>query len=87
VNTVGTAFPIIQRLYGQFDPNRYKCITPDLTKSPIISFEVQDSSDLEEPLRKAAIVITLAGNYIRVSPAVYNSESDIDLLADVLNRA
>jgi selenocysteine lyase/cysteine desulfurase len=39
-----------------------------------------------EAMEDANIVSTLTGNRIRVSPAVFNNEEDIDLISEVLNR-
>ena len=74
-----------QRLKDQLDPDRYECITPEVERSPIITFAVPNARRLENRLRAADVVVTLARNYVRVSPAVYNSDDDIDGLAEALN--
>ncbi len=78
---------LARRLHERLDPERYRCISPHLDRSPIISFATPDPRALGERLRAADIVISLGKNYFRVSPAIYNTEEDVDLLATVLNRA
>ncbi len=46
---------------------------------------VDGAPALEDRLRAANMVIAVGSNTIRVSPAIYNNEEDIDLLAEVLN--
>lgn len=74
-----------KRLRERLDPQRFRCISPDPDKSPIITFIAQDPSGLQERLSSAGIVVSLSGNRIRVSPAVFNNQEDIDRLAEVLN--
>jgi len=73
------------RLRGGLDPDRYRTISPEGLRAPIVSFAVHDASRLEPRLRAANVVVALGADRIRVSPAIYNTESDIDLLAEVLN--
>ena len=56
--------------------------------SCIPAVEARGDVDLESALAAANVVVSLAaGNRIRVSPAVFNDESDIDALIEALNRA
>ncbi len=73
------------RLREQLDPARYRTISPGELHAPIVSFVVDRAPELEPRLRAANLVISVGANRIRVSPAIYNTESDIDLLAEVLN--
>jgi selenocysteine lyase/cysteine desulfurase len=77
-----------QRLLEGLDVDRYRCISPHVDRAPIITFQATAGQDLEAALRAGNLVVSLSGrNQIRVSPAVYNEPADIDLLAEVLNRA
>lgn len=76
-----------RRLKDRLDPDRYRCISPQPDRSPIITFIAQHPSRLQERLSSARIVVSLSGNRIRVSPAVFNNSADIDRLAEVLNQA
>lgn len=73
-----------RRLEAQLRPDHYRCITPDVDKSPIITFVVRDPSRLEDRLRAANVVVTVSGNRIRVSPGLYNTEGDVDRLVGAL---
>ena len=76
-----------QRLLDRLDTRRYECISPHVERSPIITFSAPGVADLNDRLRAADVVVALAaGSRIRVSPAVYNDEADIDALVDALNR-
>lgn len=80
------AVKLNHRLQAQLDPERYRCITPDVGRSAIITFITTDPNAVRERLAEAKIVVPIAGNRMRVSPALYNNEEDIDALSHVLNR-
>ena len=73
------------RLKSQVDADRYKCISPHLKRSPLITFKTKESDSLRKKLTDANVVVSLGGNRLRVSPALYNTEADIDILIGVLN--
>ena len=74
------------RIKGRVDPDRYTCISPDVDRSPIITLASSQTQPVETTLRNANVVVSLLGNgRIRISPAVYNTEQDIDVLIDALN--
>ncbi|MCZ6916809.1 MAG: aminotransferase class V-fold PLP-dependent enzyme, partial [Gemmatimonadetes bacterium] len=75
---------LAKRLGDALDPDRYECITPEVDRSPIITFVVRDRADLRARLRAANITVALSGNRIRVSPAVFNTEEDVDRLVEAL---
>ena len=74
-----------RRLLGKVDLDRYTCITPDVRSVPIVTFTVDDRDEVQRRLEQANIAVSLAGNRMRVSPAVYNNDDDIDRLAEVLD--
>ncbi|MEZ4585341.1 MAG: aminotransferase class V-fold PLP-dependent enzyme [Gemmatimonadales bacterium] len=74
-----------RRLAAGLDPRRYRSVSVDLDRSPIAAFAVEDAARLEPRLRAARLVVTLTGNLVRVSPAIYNDEEDIDRLIETLN--
>jgi selenocysteine lyase/cysteine desulfurase len=79
---------LVRRLVSQLDPDVYRCITPEPGTTPIVSFEVPDPEATRQRLAAARVVVSVGGdnwNQIRVSPAVYNTEADIDRLAEVLS--
>jgi selenocysteine lyase/cysteine desulfurase len=66
--------------------DRYRCITPAVQQSPMITFISQDSTQTKELLGQADISVSRSANRIRISPALYNNEADIDKLIRALNR-
>lgn len=75
---------LAKRLRDALDEDRYRCITREVERSPIITFVVRDRTRLQERLEAANVVVALSGNRMRVSPAVFNTEGDIDRLAEAL---
>ena len=78
---------LVRRLLQRIDRDKYPCISPDTDVSPIVSFARTNARSLEERLRARKLVISHAPGYLRVSPAIYNTEEDIDRLAEALNEA
>ena len=85
-NALAHSMRLNHRLKAQLDPDRYRCISPDVDRSPIITFITKDPDAVRQRLMEAKVVVSLGGNRMRVSPALYNNEADIDLLTEVLNR-
>jgi selenocysteine lyase/cysteine desulfurase len=78
---------LTERLQRQVDPGRYRSISPDTDRVPIATYLVSDPSSLRRKLQEERIVVSLGSNRLRVSPAIYNTEADVDLLARVLDAA
>ena len=68
------------RLRDALNPGVYLCISDSLDQSPIATFIVPDPEEAKKRLAEAKIVVSFSGNRMRVSPAAYNSEADIDRL-------
>ena len=75
-----------QRLRDALNPDVYPCISDRLDQSPIATFMVPDPEEAKKRLAEEKIVVSFSGNRMRVSPAVYNNEADIDRLVGVLQR-
>lgn len=74
------------RLLGKIDSTKYKSISPGSEDTPILTLTADNIVDLPEKLAAERIVVGLSENRIRVSPAIFNNEDDIDRLARLLNR-
>jgi len=75
------------RLLSQLDRRRYQVLTPEPGRAPILALRPRSVEGLQDRLRRAAIVASVGGDLarlIRVSPAIYNTDRDIDRLAEAL---
>ena len=75
------------RLLESVDPDRYPSISHHADIAPIVTFRVPHAPRLEEPLATAGVVVGLSESRVRVSPAIYNTNEDVDRLAAALNSA
>lgn len=75
---------LAKRLQDALDPDRFECITRQVERSPIITFVARDRADVQGRLQAANITVALSGNRMRVSPAVFNTDEDVDRLAEAL---
>lgn len=65
----------------------YRTITPAGTSTPLLSCVLPGAKDLlSAPLVKAQVRIALHDNHFRISPSVFNDQSDIDRLIAALPR-
>jgi selenocysteine lyase/cysteine desulfurase len=62
----------------------YECITPGDAGASIISFRVKDGAATAAKLKAANVDVSLSPGRMRVSPSVYNNESDIQALLAAL---
>jgi len=74
-----------RRLVEGLDPERYELLSPHADRSPIVSFRTRVAIDLGESVRAKRVAVAGGGAGFRVSPAIYNDESDIDRLLEALN--
>lgn len=79
-----------RRIVDQLDRDRYRVLSSHLDESPILALGVPDVDRLRDRLRAANVVISVGGDahdLARISPAIYNTEADVDRLAEVLHEA
>ncbi len=87
-NALAHSVRMNKTINARLDPDQYVCISPDVDRSPIITFASKQPQVLERKLRNANVVISRIGNgRFRISPAVYNTDDDIDALVDALNAS
>jgi selenocysteine lyase/cysteine desulfurase len=78
--------PMIDKLQQELARLGYQPMTPRDSTSPIVSFALEGAEKkVHQKLATAGINIQLYENRFRISPSVYNTMSDIDLLIDVLS--
>jgi selenocysteine lyase/cysteine desulfurase len=99
--TVGPASSVAltARLLDAVEPSRYECITLEPGGSPIVAFLARDTEGLGERLGDASIAVGNGPAprergpaaplrhvpRLRISPAIFNNEDDVDALAAALN--
>jgi selenocysteine lyase/cysteine desulfurase len=59
-------------------------MTPADSVSPIVTFSKEDMRPLAAKLRQAKIDVAVYPHRIRISPSVYNDQSDIEKLLAAL---
>lgn len=77
-----------RRIAAALDPDRFEVLSPHIDRSPILSLAARDLTAVRSRLSGSNVIVSTGGDrhdLIRISPAVYNSESDADRLVEVLN--
>jgi selenocysteine lyase/cysteine desulfurase len=92
--------PLVDRLRKELPPLGYQCITPPGTETPIITFIANDVEGARNKIRAAnrdgrakisitgpnsALTVGRFGNHVRFSVSVYNNDSDVDKILEVLS--
>jgi selenocysteine lyase/cysteine desulfurase len=76
--------PLLRRLQKEIPLLGFRPMTPLDSTSPIVTFSRENAGQLAPKLKAARVDITVSPHRIRISPSVYNDQSDIDRLLDVL---
>ena len=84
-NALGHSVRLNRRLRQGLDPDQFRCITPEPDLSAINTFVATDPNGVKNRIKAASISVSNTGNRIRVSPALFNNEGDIDKLIKTLN--
>jgi selenocysteine lyase/cysteine desulfurase len=76
--------PLTERLQQELPRLGFAPLTPRETRSPIVTFVVDDPKTVARRLAAANVEVKLAQHYMRISPSVYNDAQDVDRLLDAL---
>jgi len=74
------------KLEREIDQDRFPCISPLPLQTPIVSF-ARNNQDVLPALSERNLTITVTDRFIRVSPSIYNTEEDVELLVDALKQS
>jgi selenocysteine lyase/cysteine desulfurase len=77
-----------RRLLDQLAPDAFLPISPHIDASPILALRLRDPEGVRERLFASDVVVSIGGDVwdqVRISPAIYNQETDMDRVAEVLN--
>jgi selenocysteine lyase/cysteine desulfurase len=77
--------PLLQRLQKEMPRLGFEPMTPSESTSPIVSFAMKDPAAVAARMQKARITIGDSLNRLRVSPSVFNDQTDIDRLLEALS--
>lgn len=76
--------PLLQRLQKEIPRLGFEPMTPVESTSPIVTFAKKDTKEIAQKLKRANIDIAVSPHRIRISPSVYNDQTDIDKLLEAL---
>ena len=77
--------PLCDRLKKELPALGYKLITPLEAKSSLVVVQARDLNATRKKLERANIQVTTTGqNRVRISPALYNNQQDVDKLLSAL---
>jgi selenocysteine lyase/cysteine desulfurase len=76
---------LTQHLQGELPRLGFKPMTPPESRSPIITFAVKDPETIVSRLNKANVKVKVDQHYMRISPSIYNDETDVDKLLSALS--
>ena len=78
--------PLLDRLRDALPALGYPTITPEGTRTALISFRHDGNAEaLHHRLKDAGITISVSRHHMRISPSVFNDMDDIERLIDVLS--
>jgi selenocysteine lyase/cysteine desulfurase len=77
---------LTERLQTELPPLGYKPLTPRMTQTPILAFELKSAEATNKALHDGKVTATVVGNEnrLRLSVSVFNTHEDIDRVVAVL---
>lgn len=76
--------PLLARLRDELPRLGFRCVTPESTTSPIITFTTS-RADVADRFARAGVDARVADRWVRFSPSVYNDLADIDRVLEALS--
>jgi selenocysteine lyase/cysteine desulfurase len=76
--------PLLDKVRIELERKHYRCMTPEGSTSPILTFIYSDAAKLVARLDSANVRIALTDNRFRISVSVFNDMQDIDRLIEAL---
>ena len=77
--------PMLRRLQKEMPRFGFEAMTPAESTSPIVTFAKKDTQETERRLKRANVDIAVYPHRVRISPSVYNDQSDVDKLLKALS--
>lgn len=79
------AHALLRTLRRELPHLGYECITPPDAQGAILSFAVKDDAATAAKLKRANVDVSLNPRRMRVSPSIYNNETDVHALLEALS--
>jgi len=78
--------PLLRKLRDEVPRLGFTCVTPLESTAGIITFARKNlgTSDIPAKLDRGRVNVRVAGNWMRVSPSIYNDVADVDRLLEAL---
>ncbi len=76
---------LLRRLQKEMPKLGFEPMTPVESTSPIVAFAMKDTERIAGKLSKANIDIAVYPHRVRISPSIYNDETDVDSLLGCLS--
>lgn len=76
------------QIVNGLDRDRFEVLSPHVDRSPILSLAARDLAGVRARLAESGVVVSTGGDrhdLIRISPAIYNDQTDVDRLLEALN--
>ena len=77
--------PLLRRIQKEMPRLGFEPMTPLDSTSPIVTFAKKDTQETLRRLKRANIDIAVYPHRVRISPSVYNDQSDVDKLLEALS--
>ena len=78
--------PLIDRLQAEMPKIGYASITPQNSKTALVSFlHSGNAEEIHNKLDAAKVTVSVAQHHIRISPSVFNDMDDVERLIDALS--
>lgn len=78
------AAPLTERLLDEVPKRGYPTITPTGMETPLTAFRVEDPEGLGKRLTAANVAVKIKWHQMRITPSVFNDDSDVDRLLEAL---
>ena len=77
--------PLLRRLQKELPRLGFEPVTPQDSTSPIVAFAKKDTAEISRRLKRANVDISVYEHRVRISPSVYNDQTDVDRLLAALS--
>ncbi len=84
-NIQAHARSLTERLQRELPRLGFAPLTPNESRSPIVTFVAKDPEAVVRRLARAKVEVKVAQHYMRISPSVYNDQQDVDRLLEALS--